>query len=567
MACALQIDHHRLSSRLFLTHHNSEITISCAGSALYDKGMARVDDLIAAFDSDMADGTLPQVSWIVGPANVSEHATWWPSAGEDFTARILKVLAQHPDVYGKMAFILDYDEGGQFFDHAWTPTPPVQQPEYGISTVTTKGEVTALNLPIGLGFRVPLLVISPWSRGKGVVSEVFDHTSVVRFVEERFNVTCPNISPWRRVVAGNLMSAFNFSSYDASWPSDLPDTSKYVQQASEECSTLPAPEIPAKQNFPTQEPGTRFSRALPYQFLVSDTVNSTNVTIIINNVGTAGSAFMSYDIYNQKAVSPRQYAAEPATSIIAAQPLQAATGSAYAFALHGPNGFLRSFIGDVAAGQGFGMHVSAAVTYIVSSPGAGFVRITMSNDGSSPSTANFTITDNVYNISGSPWFYTVKPGASQILDMNMSTVGHWYDFTVTALPAAAAKPTLHLTATQQHLASASAPRSLASASSSPSIPPLAGVMFERRMMGRMETGVDTISDPAMALGLPGFAHEFGARVGHFAAANARASVPTTSDLAAMQHPDLPERFRKFERKGGDHKDAVWHWPEELKEEL
>ena len=49
------------------------------GTPLYDKGMARVDDLIAAFDADMAGGTLPQVSWIVGPANVSEHATWWPS--------------------------------------------------------------------------------------------------------------------------------------------------------------------------------------------------------------------------------------------------------------------------------------------------------------------------------------------------------------------------------------------------------------------------------------------------------------------------------------------------------
>ena len=81
------------------------------GDALYDKGMAHVDDLIATLDADMKAGTLPEVTWIVGPANVSEHATWWPSAGEDFTARILKVLEANPDVYANTAFILNYDEG------------------------------------------------------------------------------------------------------------------------------------------------------------------------------------------------------------------------------------------------------------------------------------------------------------------------------------------------------------------------------------------------------------------------------------------------------------------------
>ena len=57
------------------------------------------------FAADVAAGTLPSVSWLVGPANVSEHANWHPSAGEDLTARILAVLAANPAVYAKTLFL------------------------------------------------------------------------------------------------------------------------------------------------------------------------------------------------------------------------------------------------------------------------------------------------------------------------------------------------------------------------------------------------------------------------------------------------------------------------------
>lgn len=570
------------------------------GSPLYDKGMARVDDLIAALDADMAAGTLPQVSWIVAPTNVSEHATNWPSAGEDFTARILKVVANHSDVYAKSAFILNYgagrcaerrgaarhcvacrvlncsyvcrrrvpcalrhvclraDEGGQFFDHAWTPTPPMKQPADGISTVTTQGEVNfpgVLDVPIGLGFRVPLLVISPWSRGKGVVSEIFDHTSVIQFIEERFNVSNPNISPWRRAITGNLLSAFNFSTFDASWPV-LPDTSQYVQNASIECSTLPAPEIPAVQSFPVQENGTRFSRALPYIFTVSDVATPAGVALQLSNEGAAGSPFMAYDILNMAAVTPRQYAVESGKFITDTLSLVAnASGTAYAFALHGPNGFLRAFLGDVALDGGFGTRVSANVTYDVTAPGVGSVVINLANVDTT-TTAVFTITDNVYG-TGGPWTVSVAPGTTTSRSFDMSSVGHWYDFTVTAVPSTAAAATRHATRAQQvvkHAAASGRPPVVAAAATYP---------FERRAMGRMETGVDTISDPAMAVGKPGFAHDMAQRFGLLQPATGGAL--TTDALAAMPHPLLPERFRKFERREGDHKDAQWLW--EPKEEL
>ena len=65
--------------------------------------------------------------------------------------------------------------------------------------------------PIGLGFRVPMLVVSPFSRGGLVCSNTFDHTSTLRFLETRFRAKVPNLTPWRRRATGDLTSAFNFA--------------------------------------------------------------------------------------------------------------------------------------------------------------------------------------------------------------------------------------------------------------------------------------------------------------------------------------------------------------------
>jgi phospholipase C len=79
------------------------------GSPLYEKGVKKSVDLIADLENDIINGNLPSVSFIVGPANVSEHATWHPAAGEDMTARILAVFERHPEVYNTTAIILNYD--------------------------------------------------------------------------------------------------------------------------------------------------------------------------------------------------------------------------------------------------------------------------------------------------------------------------------------------------------------------------------------------------------------------------------------------------------------------------
>jgi phospholipase C len=455
------------------------------GDALFDKGMARVDDLVAQLDADMAAGTLPQVTWIVGPANVSEHATWWPSAGEDLTARILKVVQSHPDIYAKTVFVLNYDEGGQFFDHAIAPMPLLKAGA-GVSTVDTAGEISHLGLPVGLGFRVPLLIISPWTRGNRVVSEVFDHTSVVKFLERKFNVTCPNISPWRRAITGDLLSAFgDFSRFDASWPA-LPDTAGYVRAAAAECKDMPAPRVPAAQTYPVQEAGTRVSVALPYTFLVTDALAGGALTVSLSNAGAASAPFVFADVVNMAAVAPRSWAVAAGTTAADALPV---AGASYFLSLTGPNGFVRVFAGTPA-----GAALRAWVTYDAAAPA---VVVHVANDGAAA--AAFNVSDAAYGVAGAAG--ALAAGEARALPFDMSAAGNWYDFKVV----------------------------------------LGGGATVRRMMGRMETGADTVSDPAMARGAPGWALDYARDAGLLA------GPLTAAHLAAMRHPDLPERFQHLPR--------------------
>jgi phospholipase C len=108
--------------------------------------------------------------------------------------------------------------------------------------------------PIGPGFRVPAILISPYSRGGRVCSEAFDHTSVIRFLESRFGVFEPNISDYRRQTLGDLTSAFLPQDATAGFPS-LPDAAAALQRAQTEVKTFPPPAPPfGKQVMPHQAP-------------------------------------------------------------------------------------------------------------------------------------------------------------------------------------------------------------------------------------------------------------------------------------------------------------------------
>jgi phospholipase C len=166
------------------------------------------------FEADCRAGRLPQVSWVIAPVVTSEHAPAPVTDGEFITARVLSALLANKAVWETSALLITYDENGGFFDHV---NPPVAPPGTPGEFVTT-GVVPATD-PIGLGFRVPMLVVSPFSQGGFVHSGTLDHTSTLRLVESRFGTTVPNLSAWRRRATGDMTEAFNFARVENNPPS------------------------------------------------------------------------------------------------------------------------------------------------------------------------------------------------------------------------------------------------------------------------------------------------------------------------------------------------------------
>ncbi|HEY5296441.1 MAG TPA: phospholipase C, phosphocholine-specific [Verrucomicrobiae bacterium] len=213
-------------------------------SPLYLKGMAR--GLAGQFEYDAMNDRLPAVSWIFAPSYQCEHPDYMPADGAVFVAGKLDAIAANPEVWAKTVFILDYDENDGIFDHVAPLVPPP-----GTAHEFVKG------VPIGSGFRVPCIIISPWTAGGWVCSQPFDHTSVLQFLEKFTGVREPNISDWRRQTFGDLTSVFRFDDHAAE-PPVLPDTSGPLALARYEAAHLPKPPIPGTdQSLPMQEEGQR----------------------------------------------------------------------------------------------------------------------------------------------------------------------------------------------------------------------------------------------------------------------------------------------------------------------
>jgi phospholipase C len=176
------------------------------------------------FQLDVAAGTLPHVSWVLAPLITSEHSPAPTEYGELVAANVLNTLVSNPGVWKKTALLITYDENGGFFDHVPPPTPAAGTAGEFLTVSPLPADAAGVAGPIGLGFRVPLLVVSPFSRGGLVCKHTFDHTSLLRLLETRFGAEVPNLTAWRRSVTGDLTSAFNFVKVDRSVPS-LPQPS------------------------------------------------------------------------------------------------------------------------------------------------------------------------------------------------------------------------------------------------------------------------------------------------------------------------------------------------------
>ena len=392
----------------------------------HDREPGRLMDLLR---EDVRRNRLPQVSWIVAPEAYSEHPNWEPDFGSWYVSQVIDILASNPDVWSKMALFITYDEEGGFFDHMVPPTPPRSGAE-GRSTVATTNEIFAGDAshsagPYGLGVRVPMVVVSPWSRGGWVNSQLFDHTSLIRFLEARFahhheNLIESNITPWRRAVVGDLTTAFDFKTPNASRRLLLPGTADFKPEDFERHpDQVLVP--PVHQAVPNQEKGVRPARALPYTLDATGTVQRADGSFWIEfrNAGEAAAVFHVRS--GNSADRPRTYTVEPHQHLSDSWGVMAGGGSAYDLSVYGPNGFYRAFKGMVAGDHGAFVDVQAHHDEDDN-------RITLEIANRAQHTANISIVDR----------YTSRrtgvelgPGDSGARSWSLTRASGWYELTLT----------------------------------------------------------------------------------------------------------------------------------------
>jgi phospholipase C len=325
-----------------------------------------------------------------------------------------------------------------------------------LSTVDTVNEVFPGNArypsgPYGLGMRVPMIVISPWTKGGWVNSQVFDHTSLIRFIERRFSSECgglrePNITPWRRAVVGDLTSAFDFHKPDTTVVS-LPSTISYEPPDAEVYPDY-RPVPPAVGTLPKQEPGVRPARALPYELDVVGKLEAQDGSLQLR-FGNSGLAAAVFQVRSGEGdAGPWTYTVGAHEHTRDSWALKANGQHFYDLAVHGPNGFFRSFKGALGRRA-----ANLAVRCFYDGPG---LTLEIKNQGSVLS--RFSISD-AYNAHSDS--HVLTPGRTWVWHWCLDASHGWYDLTIRVDSDAA---------------------------------------FERKLAGHVEDGRPSTSDPALGAG-------------------------------------------------------------------
>jgi len=428
-----------LHERAFTTNRGDPHFRELAMLRYQDGGATRevpvpAGDLLFQFRKDVTEGNLPAVSWLVAPENFSDHpsAPWY---GAWYVSEALDILTKNPEVWKKTIFILCYDENDGYFDHVPPFTAP--HPERpatgrvspGIDTAIDWADVYGRDHSLGLGYRVPLLVASPWSRGGAVNSQVFDHTSVIRLMETWLAgkgkpVRETNISDWRRTVCGDLSSVFRAA--DVASPLPVPigrDATVERIYAAKFQQRPAAPAAMAVDVAAMQERGIRPSAPLPYALHANIEPSPGGMTLVMearNDVLGARSQGAPFNAYSYgAAMTSRAYAVKAGGSLRDEWPVD----GAYHLRVDGPNGFMREFV-DGASRSGLAVRVD----YRSGSAATGEIRVRLINSGSSA--LHVALVDESYH--GTPQQARLAPHATATLMVPTRASHGWYDFSVRA---------------------------------------------------------------------------------------------------------------------------------------
>ncbi len=429
-------------------------------------------DIFYQFRKDVNEGKLPTVSWLAGPQKFSDHpsAPWY---GAWYLSEIMEILTKNPEVWQKTIFIITYDENDGYFDHV----PPfsisdnklpgtgkcVPEIDTEIEHVRFDNEVKqgipvnqAREGAVGLGFRVPMVIASPWTRGGKVCSQLFEHTSTLQFLEtfcnQKFkkNIRFDNINPWRRAISGNLTAAFDRFTGNLDIKKDLVGrdaqiekiyNAKFTQEPTgfQKITEEELRNQSLRQWLPRQEPGTRKSCAIPYELYVNGTFNRSKRSFEIQLEASqeqfgqqaSGAAFKVYamgshqSLKNENAFELNRswnYTLAAGFKTTEEWPLKAFEDKSYHLRVYGPNGFYREFMGDQNTPA-----LEVSCRYERAKKITGNVQLHFSN--SEQHDIELEIIDNAY---GNPAIYPVVAAGqkNKTVLLNLGKSANWYDFTV-----------------------------------------------------------------------------------------------------------------------------------------
>ncbi|PWV47033.1 phosphocholine-specific phospholipase C [Chitinophaga sp. S165] len=427
-------------------------------------------DILHQFREDVKNGTLPTVSWLMSPANFSDHPgePWY---GPWYVNEVMEILLQNPEVWKKTIFVLTYDENDGFFDHVppyAVPNPYKENtgkvsagidPKMDFATKDQQTNPSAManrirESSIGLGYRVPMIIASPWTRGGYVCSELFDHTSSLQFLEnflaKKFNkqIKEENITQWRRTICGDLTAAFRpYNGEKIDSPEFLQKQafmekiySAKFKQAPDNFKALTNTEIDLINKdhsqspyFPKQEKGTRQACAVPYELLVNGQFNKekNSFSISFNAGNTAfgerasGAPFMVYAMqpYQHEALRTWQYAAAPGDTLTDEWTLNAFDNSNYHLRVYAPNGFYREFAGNKNNPQ---IRIESSYEKGKKNALTGNIVVSITNHDTKAHVIE--IKDNSYKNGAVK--RTVAAQETVKVVLNLSRSHQWYDYTV-----------------------------------------------------------------------------------------------------------------------------------------
>jgi phospholipase C len=429
-------------------------------------------DLLHQFREDVENGRLPTVSWLSSPANFSDHPSE-PWFGPWYVSEVMDILLKNPEVWKKTVFILTYDENDGYYDHV--PPFVVPDPYKDHTGKVSKGIDPRMDFatrdqqvnpsasadrireaPIGLGYRIPMVIASPWTRGGFVCSEVFDHTSSLQFLETFLakksgkNVREGNITQWRRTVCGDLTSAFRpYNGQPITRPEyitkepflenineaqfkGIPDN--YRKLTPDEIAQINTDPLQSPW-FPRQEKGTRPACALPYELYVNGRYDSSanRYTIsfqaanIVFGQKAAGSPFYVYALtpYQSEILRCWNYAVAAGDSLEDEWDVQAFDNARYHLRVYGPNGFYREFKGD--AGNP-GMLTSIGYEHARLNPARLTGNLVATVINKDMVEHRITITDNGYK--AKTIARLIPPGSHTTILLDLSKQQGWYDFSL-----------------------------------------------------------------------------------------------------------------------------------------